>query len=1566
MKTNSSIYNKLMIIIVMLSVCIMSMILVKPVELVNASSSTSTSVNLHNDTLAMTPIEDNATITFLTHGLGGDAGDWSNDFSGINNSGRSFASDADSIIEKIRNTTPNGIKLYRVVNKENANSNFKIYSEYSNNEVTTITNFAQHIIVVMEIATWIDMENAYDLLHFSIDNISSMYKNELGCLPRINLIGHSMGGLLNMQYAIEHPKNVDSILSLGTPYNGSWYDNEFVSLIDSTFEDQPCLTGACGHNYYFCDLTNRQNAWNDMYNENTHINFHALSGETTFSIMNSVIWDKNYLEDYIGLGAEIGIRAAFVAIPALNVATAVLPGDVCVDKSSQQAEGYNGVLNYNKVFTTANSNALKRSRDYFPVPHNLETYDSEMHEYIINNATFESPFLVNNMENSIVGTNVSLSGSIKIPNQLNGANITSIGNNAFANQEQITEIILPTTIINIGDNAFKNCSNLTTITGLDNITYIGSFAFNGCNALLSITLPESLTSIGDGIFAGCNNLDIDVDSGNANFTVVDNILYNIDKAEILSSGKVDSSVAILDSVMDILPYAFYGNDNLEEVYFAYSPSIEEHAFENCTNLEEVHFIAYDVPELGVNAFANSAFTLYVPYSSTASFAYEFGVYDISVASYEIVVTFISDDDVYDTLNTYYGATISDLTYPTKTGYTFGGWYDNESYLGCNYINGEILDTLTDIMLYAKWTPITTYISFSGYGSDDLENMSVTYDSEIGQMPEVEKDGHTFLGWADMYGNYYTSEMIWQSTSMVNVTSMFSANLYTIVYNGNGGTSRSSQKEILYGSVIDGLAIADLTGSTFIGWNTSADGSGELVSDGDVYDFDENITLYAQYNVNYYDIMFDKQGGTGGSDGTNATYDSSMPEGLIAPTKIGYTFGGYFLSASGLSTQYYDSNMDSVHNWDNLEGKTLFAYWIANKYTIKLLDNGFDVVITSTSSSDIVYINFVASESEYITLWTSHTVGDPYLYLYDAAGNQLSYNDDGYGNYDSQITYYVNAGTVYCIGFRAYSSTSTTGMVHYSGVNVNNVSLSVPVTYGASMPNATAPIKTGYTFNGYFVECDDGEDVQYYSSEMYSTNNWNIAENITLYAYWEANKYTVTLDFQGGVSGSGSVTAIYDNSMPSATAPTKMGYTFNGYYLVENGVEIQYYSSTMTSVSDWNLTSNVTLYAYWVANTYTVTLDFQGGTGGSSSVTATYDNSMPNATAPTREGYVFKGYFSATDGLGAKYYDAGMISVNEWDIDSNTTLYAYWEKIYTVTLNNYTPNGGTAPSLGSYDFYDEYEYKVSDPTFSLPYVYDTYYEFEGWYTGINGTGTQYYQIVQGTASDLTLYAKWSMITLNTLEAHRLYNSDGTYSIPYTDNGSYYDYMIYISHDVTVITSVTLTAPSYLGYDFVNWTLTGPASSFGTLSSSDNTFFASTVTITVDFDDVLSISELYLIQFVANYVEVIPVILSVDARYSSWFVTTGWDIKITNPNDFAITVIYNAKMCFGGDATNYDNLSDLVTVTIAANSSKTVYIASNGTAGYVTAKIQYNYNDNYSITYGNSLSDNSITLHYYIGD
>ena len=112
-----------------------------------------------------------------------------------------------------------------------------------------------------------------------------------------------------------------------------------------------------------------------------------------------------------------------------------------------------------------------------------------------------------------------------------------------------------------------------------------------------------------------------------------------------------------------------------------------------------------------------------------------------------------------------------------------------------------------------------------------------------------------------------------------------------------------------------------------------------------------------------------------------------------------------------------------------------------------------------------------------------------------------------------------------------------------------------------------------------------------------------------------------------------------------------------------------------TVQGTNLTTRIRVEGEYIpysmiTETTIVTLDNQSATtNGTTSVVATLGNSMPNATAPTKTGYTFGGYYSKTNGQGKQYYSSNMQSVWNWDGSTNT-LYAYWICVPT-TPNNFT-------------------------------------------------------------------------------------------------------------------------------------------------------------------------------------------------------------------------------------------------------------------------------------------------------
>lgn len=269
---------------------------------------------------------------------------------------------------------------------------------------------------------------------------------------------------------------------------------------------------------------------------------------------------------------------------------------------------------------------------------------------------------------------------------------------------------------------------------------------------------------------------------------------------------------------------------------------------------------------------------------------------------------------------------------------------------------------------------------------------------------------------------------------------------------------------------------------------------------------------------------------------------------------------------------------------------------------------------------------------------------------------------------------------------------------------------ITAVYGQPMPESedlVAPTWKGHDFNGYRQGISADPTIFYYDANMKSVRNYDQdRENYSIFADWSDHTTKVVFDSQGGNnSGVTQVTATYGEAMPTegVQAPQRQGYTFGGYYSEANGQGTQYYTADMTSARTWNIderlldpqVTEVTLYAKWIGNTYAVTLDPQGGTGGTTSVTAAYGQPLPSGlTAPTKPGYEFKGYYSnanndyyesiGQDSGGKQYYDKDMVGVADWDYTySGVTLYAHWApKTYIVTFNG--TNGAIVPKQLQYD------------------------------------------------------------------------------------------------------------------------------------------------------------------------------------------------------------------------------------------------------------------------------------------
>ena len=147
--------------------------------------------------------------------------------------------------------------------------------------------------------------------------------------------------------------------------------------------------------------------------------------------------------------------------------------------------------------------------------------------------------------------------------------------------------------------------------------------------------------------------------------------------------------------------------------------------------------------------------------------------------------------------------------------------------------------------------------------------------------------------------------------------------YTVTYNGNGNTSGVAPTDAnLYeqGALVTVLGKGSLvkTGYTFVGWNTAANGSGTSQAAGSTFDIGTaNVTLYAKWTINTYIVDFDSQGGSTVSSQT--VEESGLVTEPTAPTKEGYTFGGWYKESG--CTNAWDFATDTV-----TADITLYAKW----------------------------------------------------------------------------------------------------------------------------------------------------------------------------------------------------------------------------------------------------------------------------------------------------------------------------------------------------------------------------------------------------------------------------------------------------------------------------------------------------------------------------------------------------------------------------------------------------------------------------------------------------------------
>jgi len=285
----------------------------------------------------------------------------------------------------------------------------------------------------------------------------------------------------------------------------------------------------------------------------------------------------------------------------------------------------------------------------------------------------------------------------------------------------------------------------------------------------------------------------------------------------------------------------------------------------------------------------------------------------------------AEGQTYTSGKVYYGEEVK-APVPAKAGYTFTWNTTPVTVMPAN-----------DLTYTANWKENTyTVIFHANNGTDEQITKELAYSAALGENT-FQYAGYTFAGWTDGVNTYTEStklsQIITGSTTTLNLNAVWQSQSFTITYVGVEPGEHNNATEYTEGNAVSLTAPNARPGYTFAGWydNSSFDGSPvDAITAGSI----GNKTFYANWQENVYHIVLNHNDGTNMKD-TYANLPYTGEWVTTAPTRSGYTFAGWALSADGAVVCSDGARLTAFVDANTASGAVieLFAKWNVVEYTI---------------------------------------------------------------------------------------------------------------------------------------------------------------------------------------------------------------------------------------------------------------------------------------------------------------------------------------------------------------------------------------------------------------------------------------------------------------------------------------------------------------------------------------------------------------------------------------------------------------------------------------------------------